>query len=333
MLKLFVKSTYFCYHSFKRRLIMVKKLFNERKMLDKALRDGYAVGAFNFSSIEVMRAIVDAAQNVNSPVILAMSQGGLKFTSAEYICKVMRAVLDNTTIPIALHLDHGKSFEIVKSCIDAGFNSVMIDGSYLPFKQNVELTRRVVDYAHDHGVVVEGELGTLAGIEDDVQAEHSIYTKPEEAAEFVALTNVDSLAVAIGTSHGAYKFKTQPTLRFDILSQIEQLLPKYPIVLHGASSVPPEILAEFNNYGGIMKGAKGVPPELLRQACGTAVSKINCDTDIRIKYTASIRKYLLEHPECFTPREYLQFAKDEMRAFLEDKMTNVLGSAGHGDNK
>ena len=302
-------------------------------MLDLALRDGYAVGAFNFSSIEVMRAIVDAAQNVNSPVIIAMSQGGLKFTSADYVCDVMRAVLDNTTIPIALHLDHGKTFDIAKSCIDAGFNSVMIDGSYLPFKDNVALTKSVVEYAHDHGVSVEGELGTLAGVEDDVKAEENIYTVPEEAAEFVALTGVDSLAVAIGTSHGAYKFKSQPTLRFDILSEIEKLLPKYPIVLHGASSVPPQILAEFNASGGRMQGAKGVPEDLLRKACSTAVSKINCDTDIRIKYTASIRKYLLEHPECFTPREYLQYAKDAVRLFLEDKMTNVLGSAGHGKVK
>jgi len=312
---------------------MSKNLFNERKMLDLALKGGYAVGAFNFSSIEVLRAIVDAAQNVNSPVIVAMSQGGLKFTSANYVCDVMRAVLDNTTVPIALHLDHGKNFEIVKSCIDAGFNSVMIDGSYLPFAENVALTKRVVQYAHDHGVVVEGELGTLAGIEDDVVADRSIYTNPEEAAEFVALTKVDSLAVAIGTSHGAYKFHSEPTLRFDILGEISNLLPNFPIVLHGASSVPPEILAEFNQYGGVMQGARGVPPELLRQACGTAVCKINCDTDIRIKYTASIRKYLIEHPECYTPREYLQYAKDQVRTFLEDKMTNVLGSAGHGQDK
>ena len=312
---------------------MSKKLFNERKMLDLALRDGYAVGAFNFSSIEVMRAIVDAAENVQSPVIVAMSQSGLKFTSAEYVCDVMNSVLHNTTVPIALHLDHGKTFDVVKTCVQAGFNSVMIDGSYLPYKENVALTKKVVQYAHDHGVVVEGELGTLAGIEDDVQADHSIYTNPEEAAEFVALTGVDSLAVAIGTSHGAYKFKSQPTLRFDILSQIEALLPKFPIVLHGASSVPPEILAEFNEWGGVMKGAQGVPPQLLHQACTTAVSKINCDTDVRIKYTASIRRYLIEHPECYTPREYLQYAKDQLRQFLEDKMTNVLGSAGHNNRK
>ena len=312
---------------------MAKKLYNERKMLDDALVGGYAVGAFNFSSIEVMRAIVDAAEESNSPVIIAMSQSGVKFTEPEYIGDVMHSVLTNTHVPIALHLDHGKDYELIKRCIKAGFNSVMIDGSYLPYEQNIDITKKVVDFAHDHGVVVEGELGALAGIEDDVVGDKILFTDPDQAAEFVSKTGVDSLAVAIGTSHGAYKFKSEPTLRFDILSDIEKRLPGLPIVLHGASSVPPDVLSDFNRWGGKMEGARGVPPELLKQACKTAVCKINCDTDIRLKYTASIRRYLIEHPECFTPREYLQYAKIQLKEMLIDKMTNVLGSAGFGGKK
>jgi len=312
---------------------MSKSLYNERKMLDDAYKNGYAVGAFNFSSIEVMRAIVDAAEIANSPVIIAMSQSGIKFTQPEYICDVMKAVLENTSVPISLHLDHGKDYELIKRCVKAGFNSIMIDGSYLPYKENVAITKKVVKFAHDHGVEVEGELGTLSGTEDDTSSDKILYTNPNQAAEFVGLTGVDSLAIAIGTSHGAYKFKAEPTLRFDILQEVSNLLPKFPIVLHGASNVPADVLADFNKWGGKMEGAKGVPEELLKKASKMAVCKINCDTDVRLRYTACIRQYLIEHPECFTPREYLQFAKDNLRDMIVDKMTNIMGSAGFGGKK
>lgn len=306
----------------------MNKLSSEKLMLKKALKGGYSVGAFNFSSIEMMRAIVDACEETKSPVILALSESGLKYADPGYIGDVMQAVLKNTTIPVSLHLDHGKNFDIVKKCIKLGFNSVMIDGSYLPYEENVKLTKKVVDYAHKYNVSVEGELGVLAGVEDDVKADGHQYTDPKQALEFVERTGVDSLAIAIGTSHGAFKFKGEPTLKFNILKEVNKLMPNMPIVLHGASNVPQEYIETINKFGGNIQGAKGVSENLIKKASKMAVCKVNNDTDLRVCFTAAIREYLILHPEEFTPRKYLQYAKDKVKELVEYKVTKVFGSAG-----
>lgn len=306
----------------------MNKIYNEYEMLLKAKKEHYAVGAFNFSSIEILRAIVDAATQARSPVILALSEGGLKYAEPHYIKHIFNAVMEMSDVPIVLHLDHGKNFEIVKNVIDLGFNSVMIDGSSLPYDENVALTKKVVDYAHAAGVVVEGELGVLAGVEDDVSSDTHHYTEPHEALDFVKKTGVDSLAIAIGTSHGAYKFSGEPRLEIDILREINALLPEIPLVLHGASSVPQNLVKTICEYGGNIEGAKGVPENLIAEACANGISKVNCDTDLRLVFTATMRKFLAENPTVFDPRKYLQACKDAMREFVVDKMTNVLHSAG-----
>ena len=307
---------------------MEEKLAPMTEVLKKAYNKNYAVGAFNFSSIEVMRAILDAANNAKSPVILALSESGIKYASIPYLSRVIGAALEESSVPITLHLDHGKNFDIVKQVIDAGFNSVMIDGSHLPFDENVALTKKVCDYAHDRDIAVEGELGSLAGVEDDVSNEVGMYTDPEQAAEFVRLTGVDSLAIAIGTSHGAFKFKHEPRLRFDILDEITKLIPGLPIVLHGASSVPQYVIDKINQFGGTVEGAKGVPDDMIKRAIKTSVCKLNSDTDLRMCYTAAMREFLVKNPGEFTPRKYLQYAKDAVREMLEDRMKNLYNSAG-----
>lgn len=309
---------------------MIKTLFSETQMLLNALKNGYAIGAYNFSSVEDMRAIINGCENSDSPLILALSEKGLRFASAEYLVDVVKAATRESSIPISLHLDHGKNFDIVKEVIDLGFNSVMIDGSALSYEDNIAITKKVVDYAHKKGVDVEAELGTLAGIEDDVKAEKNIYTDPEQAYDFVKKTNVDSLAIAIGTSHGAYKFKGEAKLRFDILNQVSSLMPDLPIVLHGASSVPQKYIDKINKYGGDIQKAKGVPEKMLVEAGKLAVCKINCDTDIRMCYTASMREFLANNPSDFTPRNYLQYCKDEVTKMIEERNRNVMCSAGWG---
>jgi len=305
----------------------MKKLYNEKEMLQDALKNKYAIGAFNFSSIEVMRAIVDGCENQKSPVILALSESGLRYADPRYLSKVIEAALVETTIPIALHLDHGKNFEIVKECIECGFNSVMIDGSFLPYEENIVLTKKVCDFAHKRGVSVEGEIGVLAGVEDDVNSDKNHYTNPEQALDFVQRTGVDSLAIAIGTSHGAFKFKGEPELRFDILKQVSKLMPDMPIVLHGASNVPQKYIEKINQYGGNIQTAQGVPEKLISKACKLAVCKVNNDTDLRVCFTAAIREYLAKNPSDFTPRNYLQYAKNAVRELVEYKVKSVFFSA------
>ncbi len=305
----------------------MKKTLNEYEILLRAKKEHYAVGAFNFSSLEIMRAIVDAATETRSPVILALSEGGLRYAEPRYIKYVADAIANMTDIPIVMHLDHGKNFDIVREVVDLGFHSVMIDGSSLSYEENVAITKKVVDYAHKKGVVVEGELGVLAGIEDDVSSDVHKYTDPEQAVDFVNKTNVDSLAIAIGTSHGAYKFEGEPKLRIDILKQINTLLPDTPLVLHGASSVPQKYVEIINQYGGDVKGARGVPEELIAEACANGISKVNCDTDLRLVFTATVRKFLAENPTVFDPRKYLQASKDNMRDFVKSKIIDVLHSA------
>ena len=304
-----------------------------KEMFKKAYEGGYAVGAFNVNNMEIIQGITEAAGELKAPVILQVSKGARAYANHTYLVKLVEAAaLENPEIPIALHLDHGDSFELCKSCIDGGFTSVMIDASSKPFEENIALTRKVVEYAHDHGAVVEAELGTLAGVEDDVIVEHGaeMFTRPEEVEEFVSRTGCDSLAIAIGTSHGAYKFKpgTKPQLRFDVLEGCQQRLPGFPIVLHGASSVPQEFVAEINKYGGNMPGAIGIPEEQLRQAAQLAVCKINIDSDIRLGMTASIRKYFAEHPDHFDPRQYLKPARQAVKEMVAHKIINVLGCNG-----
>lgn len=306
---------------------MSNKLYNEYEMLVQAKKGKYGIGAFNFSSIEIMRAIVDASVEAKSPVILAVSEGGLKYAEPQYLKHVLGAVLEITDTPVALHLDHGKTFDIVTNVIDLGFNSVMIDGSSLPYEENIAITKKVVDYAHKKGVVVEGELGVLAGVEDDVKSDTHLYTDPEQAYDFVKKTGVDSLAIAIGTSHGAYKFSGDVKLRMDILQQVSMLLPETPLVLHGASSIPQNYVQTINQFGGDIQGAKGVPEEMIKLACENGISKVNCDSDLRLVFTATMRKFLAENPTVFDPRKYLQACKDAMKDFVKDKMTNVLHSA------
>ncbi len=299
------------------------------EMFKKAYDGGYAVGAFNINNMEIIQAITEAAAEAKSPVILQVSAGARKYAKHAYLMALAKAAADDSGVDFALHLDHGADFEICKSCIDGGFSSVMIDGSKYSFEENIELTKKVVDYAHERGVVVEGELGKLSGIEDDVNVsdDDAMYTNPDEVEEFVSRTGVDSLAIAIGTSHGAFKFKGEPRLRFDILEEIMKRIPGFPIVLHGASSVIPELVDEINTCGGNLDGAKGVPEELLRQAARLAVCKINIDSDIRLAMTAGVRRVLAAKPEAFDPREYLKVGRDEVKKMVLHKINNVLGSA------
>ena len=307
-------------------------LVTTKEMFKKAYAGGYAVGAFNINNMEIIQAITEAAAEEKSPVILQVSAGARKYAKPAYLMALAKAAVEDTGVDFALHLDHGADFDICKACIDSGFTSVMIDGSKYSFEENIALTKKVVDYAHAHGVVVEGEIGKLAGIEDDVHvaAEDSSYTRPEEVEEFVSRTGVDSLAIAIGTSHGAYKFKpgTKPQLRFDILEDVERRLPGFPIVLHGASSVPQEFVKQINENGGNMPGAIGVPEDQLRQAASMAVCKINIDSDLRLAMTASIRSYLNAHPDHFDPRQYLKPARQAIKDMVAHKIVDVLGCDG-----
>ena len=307
-------------------------LVTTKEMFEKAYKGGYAVGAFNVNNMEIVQGITEAAKELNAPLILQVSKGARAYANHTYLMKLVEAAVIETGLPIALHLDHGNSFELCKSCIDGGFTSVMIDASSKSFEENIALTRQVVEYAHDHGVVVEAELGTLAGIEDEVNvaAEDSSYTRPEDVQEFVERTGCDSLAIAIGTSHGAYKFKpgTDPKLRLDILEDIERRLPGFPIVLHGSSSVPQEFVKIINENGGNMPGAIGIPEEQLRLAAQRAVCKINIDSDLRLAMTANIRQYFNEHPDHFDPRQYLTPARSAIKEMVKHKIVNVLGCDG-----
>lgn len=318
-------------------------LVTTKEMFEKAYNGGYAVGAFNVNNMEIVQGITEAANELKSPVILQVSKGARAYANHIYLIKMIEAaVIENPDIPIALHLDHGDSFETCKSCIDGGFSSVMIDMSSKPFEENIAITKQVVDYAHAHGVVVEAELGTLAGVEDEVVVEHGqeSYTHPEEVEEFVDRTGCDSLAIAIGTSHGAYKFKAAqctrneegilvpPPLRFDVLEECAKRLPGFPIVLHGSSSVPQEFVKIINANGGSMPDAIGIPESQLREAAKLAVCKINIDSDIRLAMTATIRQYLAQHPDHFDPRQYLKPARQAVKDMVAHKMVNVLGSDG-----
>ena len=307
-------------------------LVTTAEMFKKAYAGGYAVGAFNVNNMEIIQGITEAAREEQSPVILQVSAGARKYAKHIYLMKLVEAAVLDVDIPIALHLDHGEDFEICKSCIDGGFTSVMIDGSKHSFEDNIALTKKVVEYAHSKGVVVEGELGKLAGIEDDVnvKAEDASYTNPDEVEEFVSRTGVDSLAIAIGTSHGAFKFKPgqKPQLRFDILAEIEKRLPDYPIVLHGSSSVNQEYVDMIRRYHGVLDDAIGIPEEMLRQAAKSAVCKINIDSDVRLAMTAEVRKDIIENPSHFDPRQYLRPGRDNVKELVKHKIQCVLGSSG-----
>ena len=304
-------------------------LVNTQEMFKKAYEGGYAIGAFNVNNMEIIQGITEAAKEENAPLILQVSKGARKYAKHVYLMKMIEAALEDTDLPIAVHLDHGPDFETAKSCIDGGFTSVMIDGSHLSFEENIEQTRRVVEYAHSrkYYITVEAELGRLAGVEDDIKvsAEDSSYTHPDEVEEFVKRTGCDSLAIAIGTSHGAYKFTGDAKLRFDILEEVGKRLPGYPIVLHGASSVIPEYVDMINQYGGSMPGAKGVPEAMLRKAASMAVCKINIDSDLRLAFTAEVRKHFAEHPDHFDPRQYLTDARSGIRSMVKHKIVDVLG--------
>jgi len=303
-------------------------LVTTKSMFEKSMKEGFAIGAFNINNMEIIQGIVDAASENNSPVILQVSSSAIKYARMPYLIKMVEAAVETTDIPIALHLDHGPDFETCKECIDAGFTSVMIDGSKYSFEENIELTKKVVEYAHSKGVVVEAELGKLAGIEDDVNvdAKDAMYTDPEQAKEFVEKTGCDSLAIAIGTSHGAYKFKGEAKLRFDILQEIKEKIPNTPIVLHGASTVIPELVETCNKFGGEIPGAKGVPNEILKEAGRLGVSKINVDTDLRLAMTANIRKVFGEKPSEFDPRKYLAPAREAVKEIVSYKIANVFCS-------
>ena len=302
-------------------------LVTTKEMFEKALNADYSVGAFNVNNMEIIQGIVDAAKEEAAPLILQVSAGARKYAKPAYLMKLVEAAILDTGLDIALHLDHGEDFEICKSCVDSGFTSVMIDGSKHDFEENIALTKQVTEYAHAHGVVVEAELGKLAGVEDDIKvdARSATFTDPEEAAEFVERTGVDSLAIAIGTSHGAYKFKGEPYLDFERLQEIHRLIPGTPLVLHGASTVLPEFVARCNEYGGEIPGAQGVPEEMIRTATQYGVCKVNIDTDLRLAITAEIRRYLKEHPADFDPRKYLGPARDAIRKMVSHKITDVLG--------
>ena len=318
-------------------------LVSSKEMFEKAYNGGYAIGAFNVNNMEIIQGITEAAQEVDAPLILQVSKGARAYANHTYLIKLVEAAVIETGLPICLHLDHGDSFELCKSCIDGGFTSVMIDASSKPFAENIEITKKVVEYAHDHGVVVEAELGTLAGIEDEVNvaADAASYTRPEEVEEFVSKTGCDSLAIAIGTSHGAYKFTAAqctrnekgilvpPPLRFDVLEEVSKRLPGFPIVLHGSSSVPQEYVKMVNANGGNMPDAVGIPEEQLRKAATMSVCKINIDSDLRLAMTGTIRQFFAEHPEKFDPREYLKPARANIRELVKHKLVDVLGCAGH----
>lgn len=310
-------------------------LVSTKEMFKKAYEGGYAIGAFNVNNMEIVQGITEAAGELNSPLILQVSAGARKYANHTYLVKLVEAALIENDIPIALHLDHGADFDICKSCIDGGFTSVMIDGSKYSFEENIALTKSVVEYAHSKGVVVEGELGKLAGIEDDVNVSDAdaAYTRPDEVEEFVARTGVDSLAIAIGTSHGAFKFKPgqKPQLRFDILDEVSKRLPGFPIVLHGASSVSQEYVKIIQENGGNLADAIGIPEDMLRQAAKSAVCKINIDSDLRLAMTAGIRQVLTQHPEKFDPRDYLKVGRANVKAVVEHKIKDVLGSDGKAD--
>ncbi|SKC75983.1 class II fructose-1,6-bisphosphate aldolase [Maledivibacter halophilus] len=304
-------------------------LITSKKMFQKAYEGKYAIGAFNVNNMEIIQGIVEAAKEERSPLILQVSAGARKYARPTYLKKLVEAAIDDTGLDVVLHLDHGENFEICKQCIDDGFTSVMIDGSKHPFEENIELTKKVVDYAHKRGVVVEAELGKLAGIEDDVNvsAKDATFTDPDQAVEFVERTGVDSLAIAIGTSHGAYKFKGEPRLDFERLEKISHMLPEFPLVLHGASTVIPEFVDACNKFGGNIPGAKGVPEDMLRRASKLGVCKINIDTDLRLAMTAAIRKYLVESPDVFDPRKYLGKGRDAIKDMVKHKIKNVLDSS------
>lgn len=303
-------------------------LTTPKAMFERAGREGYAIGAFNVNNMEIIQGIMQAGSKERAPLILQVSAGARKYAGQPYIMKLVEAALMENDLPVVVHLDHGADFDICKACIDGGFTSVMIDGSHLPFEENIAVTRRVADYAHERGVWVEAELGKLAGVEEHVSSEHSVYTDPDEAVEFVRRSGCDSLAVAIGTSHGAYKFKGDARLDFERLEKITSLLPDYPLVLHGASSVPQEFVDMANKYGGRLGGAKGVPEDMLRRAAASGVCKINIDSDIRLAMTANIRRYLAEHPEEFDPRSYLKPAREAVKLMVQHKIRHVLGCSG-----
>lgn len=304
-------------------------LVGTKEIFERSMKEHYAIGAFNVNNMEIIQGIVDAAAEENSPVILQVSSSALKYARIGYLKKMVEAALEEHDIPIVLHLDHGPDFETCKMCVDNGFTSVMFDGSKYDFEENVRLTKEVVDYAHAHGIVVEAELGKLAGVEDDVNvaSDDAMYTDPEQAKEFVKRTGCDSLAIAIGTSHGAYKFKGEPHLRFDVLAKVKELIPNTPIVLHGASTVIPELVDMCNKYGGNIPGAKGVPDELLHQASLSGISKINVDTDLRLAMTAQIRKTFEEDPSVFDPRKYLGAGRDQVKETVQHKIRDVFGSS------
>lgn len=303
-------------------------LISPRAMFVKAYAQGFAVGAFNVNNMEIIQGIMSAAKEERSPLILQVSAGARKYAGQTYILKLMEAAVSDTDLPVVLHLDHGQDFEICKAVIDGGFTSVMIDGSHLPFEENIAVTKKVVEYAHERGVFVEAELGRLAGVEDEVSSEENVYTDPDEAVEFVQRSGCDSLAIAIGTSHGAYKFKGEPRLDFTRLEKITAMLPGYPLVLHGASSVLPEFVKMANQYGGKIGEARGVPEDMLRRSASLGVCKINIDTDLRLVMTATIRKIFAEHPEEFDPRSYLKPAREALTGIVRHKMRNVLGCSG-----
>jgi fructose-bisphosphate aldolase class II len=307
-------------------------LVTTKEMFEKAYNGGYAIGAFNVNNMEIVQGITEAAKDLNAPLILQVSKGARAYANHTYLIKLVEAAVIETGLPICLHLDHGDSYELCRDCIDGGFTSVMIDASSKSLEDNIAVTKKVVEYAHDHGVVVEAELGTLAGIEDEVKvkSEDSSYTRPEDVQEFVTRTGCDSLAIAIGTSHGAYKFRpgTKPQLRFDILEEVERRLPGFPIVLHGSSSVPQDLVAKINAYGGNMPGAIGVPEDQLRHAASMAVCKINIDSDLRLAMTATIREFMAQHPDKFDPREYLKPARAAIKELVAHKITDVLGCDG-----
>jgi len=303
-------------------------LITSKELFKKAYEGNYAIGAFNVNNMEIIQGIVEAAKEERSPLILQVSAGARKYANPIYLKKLVEAAIEDSNLPIVLHLDHGEDFEICKQCIDDGFTSVMIDASHYEFEKNIEITKKVVEYAHSKGVVVEAELGRLAGVEDavNVSEKDATYTVPEQAAEFVEKTGVDSLAIAIGTSHGAYKFKGEPSLDFERLKQIQKLLPNFPLVLHGASTVLPEFVSLCNEYGGNIPGAQGVPEEMIRQAAQLGVCKVNIDTDLRLAMTAAIRKDLIDNPSNFDPRKYLGAGRTAIKEMVQHKIKNVLGS-------
>ena len=304
-------------------------LVTTKEMFAKALESDYAIGAFNVNNMEIIQGIMDAAKEENAPLILQVSAGARKYAKPVYLLKLVEAAIEDTGLDVCLHLDHGEDFDICKSCVDGGFTSVMVDGSKHPFEENIALTKQVVDYAHDHGVVVEAELGKLAGVEDNIKvdARSATFTEPEEAAEFVARTGVDSLAIAIGTSHGAYKFKGDPYLDFERLKEIHKLIPDTPLVLHGASTVLPEFVDRCNQYGGEIPGAQGVPEDMIRESTKWGICKVNIDTDLRLAMTAEIRRVLVENPSEFDPRKYLGPGRDAITRMVQHKIKNVLNAS------